>query len=62
LVAAITRTSTWIVFAADALELALLQHAQQLDLHRGGISPISSRNSVPPSASSNGPRFARSRR
>jgi hypothetical protein len=34
----------------------LLQHAQQLDLHATGeISPISSRNRVPPSACSNRP-------
>jgi hypothetical protein len=42
--------------AADPFELALLQHAQQLDLHVGGRSPTSSRNSVPPSASSKRPR------
>ena len=34
--------------AADALELALLEDAQQLRLERRGISPISSRKSVPP--------------
>ena len=34
--------------AADALELALLQDAQQLRLQLSGISPISSRKSVPP--------------
>ena len=42
--------------AAEPLELALLQHAQQLDLDRRGCtSPISSRSSVPPSARSNRP-------
>ena len=35
--------------AADALDLALLQHAQQLGLQiAAAVSPISSRNSVPP--------------
>jgi len=33
---------------ANALELALLQDAQELDLDQGGISPTSSRKSVPP--------------
>ena len=57
LVAAMIRTSTWIgACAADPLELALLQHAQQLDLQLGpAASPISSRKSVPPWASSNWP-------
>ena len=44
---------------ADAADLALLQHAQQLHLHLGAISPISSRKSVPPVASSKRPRFVR---
>jgi hypothetical protein len=35
------------VGAADAVERPRLQHAQQLDLQLGGISVISSRNSVP---------------
>jgi hypothetical protein len=57
LVAAMTRTSTsHFLGAADAAELALLQHAQQLDLQRPAlISPISSRKIVPPSATSNSP-------
>ena len=55
LVAAITRTSTCTSRAADALERAVLQDAQQLHLHRRVISPISSRKMVPPSASSNSP-------
>ena len=43
--------------AAHALERAILQHAQQQELRAGAISPISSRKSVPPRASSNRPRF-----
>ena len=43
--------------AADALDLALLQHAQHLGLRAtASMSPISSRNSVPPCACSNLPR------
>jgi hypothetical protein len=34
--------------AADGLVLALLQHAEELHLHAGASSPISSRKSVPP--------------
>jgi hypothetical protein len=41
--------------AADALELALLQHAQSFTCISLGISPISSRKSVPPEASSKRP-------
>ena len=41
--------------AAEPLELALLQRAQQLDLRGEVTSPISSRRSVPPSASSKRP-------
>ena len=33
---------------ADTIELALLQHAQQLALESGASSPTSSRNTVPP--------------
>jgi hypothetical protein len=40
----------------------LLQHAQQLDLQRIGMSPISSSISVPPSAAWNRPRCCGSRR
>ena len=61
MVAAITRTSTVrVLLLADALETVLLQHAQQLPLQSSGISPTSSRNSVPPSASSNRPTPSRS--
>ena len=38
--------------AADALELPLLQYAQEFGLHQRLMSPISSRNSVPPAACS----------
>ena len=41
---------------SDAVDLAELEHAQQLGLRpTSGSSPISSRNSVPPSASSKSP-------
>jgi hypothetical protein len=47
--------------AADAIELALGQHAQQARLQRRvDMSPISSRNSVPPSACSKRPRRSES--
>ena len=57
LVAAMTRTSMrcdlrWLPSGSTSL---LLEHAQQLGLQRSGMSPISSRNSVPPSAASNAP-------
>ncbi len=57
LVAEMMRTSTFTGFApADRLDLALLKRAQQLDLRRpAASSPTSSRNSVPPSASTNLP-------
>lgn len=42
----------------DPLHLALLQYAQQLGLQARGISDISSRRMVPPSASSNLPGWA----
>jgi hypothetical protein len=58
-VAATTRTSTCTgASPPHPHDLALLQRAQQLDLQRGGMSPSSSRKSVPPSASSNLPRRA----
>ena len=41
--------------AAQTFELAFLQNAQQLTWVTGGTSPISSRNNVPLSASSNFP-------
>ena len=44
---------------ADAHDLAALEHAQQLRLQRGGISPISSRNTVPPRAVSSRPGLGR---
>ena len=48
--------------AADALELARLEHAQQLGLRgQRPCSPISSRKIVPPSATSNRPRLPRDR-
>ena len=44
------RTSTGArLIAADAQRPRALEHAQQLRLHASGSSPISSRNSVPPS-------------
>ena len=47
--AATTRTSTLHrLGAADAPDLALLQHAQELRLHCAPMSPISSRKRVPP--------------
>ena len=60
LVAAMIRTSTLVLFLAHPLECPFLQHAQQLALEVSGISPTSSRNRVPPSATSNRP--ARSQR
>ena len=48
--------------AAQPLELALLEHAQQLRLHRRAISPTSSRNSTPPRPPARSARPARSRR
>ena len=48
---------------AQRLDFLLLQHAQQLRLHAMGMSPTSSRKSVPPLASTNLPsRPRRSRR
>ena len=44
-----------LAFAADAAHRARLERAQQLGLQPSGSSPISSRNSVPPSASSKTP-------
>ncbi len=41
--------------AAETLHLALLEHAQELDLRGREMSPISSRKSVPPCASSKRP-------
>ena len=41
--------------AADALELALLEDAEQLGLAGRGSSPTSSRKIVPPAARSNRP-------
>ena len=41
--------------AAEALDFAFLQHAQQLRLQASGISVISSSSSVPPCACSNLP-------
>jgi len=48
--------------AADALELTLLQHAQELDLHLHGQVADLIENSVPPSASSSDPCAGRWRR
>ena len=44
--------------AAEALELPLLEHAQELRLHRRLISPTSSRKSTPPAACSIRPGLA----
>jgi hypothetical protein len=41
----------------DPLERLLFEDAEQLACSAGTISPISSRNTVPPSADSNKPRF-----
>jgi hypothetical protein len=48
--------------AADAEELALGQHPQQRVCSAAGMSPISSRNSVPPSACSKRPTWRLARR
>ena len=48
--------------AADSLDFAFLNRPEQLGLQVSLISPISSRNSVPPEASSNLPSAGVSRR
>jgi DNA-binding response OmpR family regulator len=61
LVAAMTRTSTLIsVGAADRRISRSCSTRSSLTCSSSGISPISSRNSVPPSASSNRPGLSRS--
>ncbi|MDQ7864796.1 hypothetical protein RCO48_37990 [Peribacillus frigoritolerans] len=57
-VAATMRMSTFFHFtAADGNELFVLDYLEKLCLQREGISPISSRKTVPPSADSINPRF-----